>query len=106
MRVRSQKMIEVGLLQEVNALVQRYSPNCKALQSVGYRECLEYLGLTPIIGLAPKTEAELVDKITQSTLRLAKRQMTWFRGEAKVEWLRGPLADDFLPTLRQRLLLE
>lgn len=106
MKLRSQKMLEAGLLAEVETLLKSYSPECKALQSVGYRECLEYLGLTTPIGPAPKTQDELADKITQSTLRLAKRQMTWFRGETRVEWLRSSDPADFLPTLRERLLLK
>ena len=106
LRKRSQTMLELGLLAEVKDLASRFSPECKALQSVGYRECLEYLGLTEVIGERPKTTSELADKITQSTLRLAKRQMTWFRGEKRVEWLRGSDPAAFLPKLKERLSLS
>lgn len=94
---RTRVMLASGLLQEVRALIDSgVSPEAKPLQSVGYKECVEVLR-----GTLP--EAELEAKITQETMRLAKRQMTWFRGEDSVEWLTAP---DFLSQLRQALMLE
>lgn len=104
---RTHAMLEAGFVGEVKTLLARYPANAKALQSVGYRECLEFLGLIPpITPPSPQTERELCERITQSTLRLAKRQLTWFRGERGVEWLSCERSADFLPTLEQRLLLK
>ena len=99
-------MLEQGLLEEVESLLKLYPPKTKALQSVGYRECLLYLGLIEDDKPAPKNKEGLALAITQSTMQLAKRQMTWFRGEKNVEFLRCAKAEDFLPTLRASLLLS
>jgi tRNA dimethylallyltransferase len=92
---RTRAMLQQGLLLEVKSLLDSgVSPEAKPLNSVGYKECLDVLR-----GSLP--EAELEAKIIQETMRLAKRQMTWFRGEEYVEWL----DPEFLPQLRSALML-
>lgn len=93
---RTKKMIQLGLLEEVNTLIsQGVSPRCKPMQSVGYKECVEFLeGKIPL--------EQLHSQISQETLKLTKRQMTWFRGEDGVEWLEP----DFLFHLKESLMLE
>jgi tRNA dimethylallyltransferase len=82
LRLRTRKMFEQGLLQEVQGLLDRgYSPNLKPFQSVGYRECFEVLS-----GRLDLKEAE--NLIFIRTRQLAKRQRTWFRGQAPLaHWL-------------------
>ena len=81
---RSKKMLQEGLLEEVQKLLREDIPiHSKAFQSVGYRECLEYLGLKKSIpeDQKPTTMEELEEKIARETMRLAKNQMTWSRGQ-------------------------
>jgi tRNA dimethylallyltransferase len=91
---RTSQMLAGGLMDEVRALLAAgVSPAAKPMQSIGYRECVETLsGLHPVETLA--------ERIAQATRRLAKQQRTWFRGEAGVEWLRGP---DYLAELREKV---
>lgn len=92
---RTTAMLEAGLLEEVKALLtQGVLPQSKPMQSVGYKECVDCLE-----GAFP--EAMLHSKISQETLKLTKRQMTWFRGEDGVEWLEP----DFLIHAKDSLML-
>lgn len=78
---RTKKMLETGWIDEVERLVQQAGDEWAPLQSVGYREVLEYLR-----GRLKK-EA-LQDEIVQSSLQLAKKQRTWFKRDPDVEWLK------------------
>lgn len=68
--LRVDKMMEMGLLNEVKGLVTYQSLN--ALQTVGYRELFSYLNNE--IDLA-----DAVDLIKKNTRQYAKRQITWFK---------------------------
>ncbi|HEY8280735.1 MAG TPA: tRNA (adenosine(37)-N6)-dimethylallyltransferase MiaA [Bdellovibrionota bacterium] len=92
--LRTQKMIEAGLMDEVRGLLGNgVPPSAKPLQSVGYKECVETLN-----GSEP--ESTLAERIVQSTMKLAKQQRTWFKGEAGVEWLK----EDYWANLEKLLL--
>lgn len=91
--VRSRAMLDAGLMSEVQGLLAAgVTPSAKPMQSIGYKECLETLS-----GQYP--ESTLADRIAQSTMRLAKQQRTWFRGEAGVEWLSPPLREALFQAL-------
>lgn len=75
--LRVDKMMEMGLLNEVEALVPFKDNN--ALKTVGYTELFEYLD-------GRCSLAEAVDKIKQNTRRFAKRQLTWFRKDEEIMW--------------------
>jgi len=77
---RVEIMIEKGLIDEVKNLLKRYSRNCRAMQSFGYKEFGDYLNGE--IGLQ-----EAIDKTCQRTRRYAKRQLTWFRNDSRILWL-------------------
>jgi len=78
---RTRAMLEGGLMREVEALLASGVPaQAKPFSTIGYKECMETLA-----GLHPAST--LVERIAQSTRKLAKSQRTWFRGEAGVEWL-------------------
>jgi len=76
---RTLKMLEFGWIAEVESLLSRYSPDLKPLQAIGYREIVQYL--------QNKLEWEpLLQEIQKRTRQYAKRQMTWFSRESKIEW--------------------
>ena len=76
---RTSKMLKSGWIEEVEMLLESYSPELKPLQAIGYREIVEHL--------QDRLKREpLVKEIQQRTRQYAKRQMTWFRREAKIEW--------------------
>ncbi len=71
-------MMEEGLLQEVTSLLPKAHVN--ALQTVGYKEIVEHLH-------NEITLEDAVAEIKQNTRQYAKRQMTWFKKDAAVNWL-------------------
>jgi tRNA dimethylallyltransferase len=79
--LRCDRMIAEGLLDEVRELAAKgYSLDLKPLQSVGYRQ----MGLV-LQGMSKIEQA--VEEMKQETRHLAKRQMTWFRGDHEIRWL-------------------
>jgi tRNA dimethylallyltransferase len=91
-RRRVDAMSREGLVEEVRALRERgFEANPTASQAVGYRETLAWLDA----GAA--NLGSLVEAITHSTNRLARKQRTWFRGQLpahKVVQVRGSDAVD------------
>lgn len=83
---RTQGMLKAGLLEEVRGLLDRGLGEWQALQSVGYKESLEFLR-------EGRSEEWLVEEITKSSMGLAKRQRTWFQREKDIHWFEG--ADGF-----------
>lgn len=80
---RALKMLEEGLVEEVKALQDMgYSPELNALQTFGYREFFHYLN-----GQISLDKA--VEELQQGSRRYAKRQLTWFRGDARMTWVSG-----------------
>ena len=76
---RTLSMLGSGWLAEVEMLLESYSPELKPMQSIGYREVVKYL--------QNKLKwDEMVLEIQKRTRQFAKRQLTWFRKEAKIEW--------------------
>ena len=78
---RVDQMVEVGLIEEVKRLLdQGYPRNCIAMQSFGYKELIDHLD-------GKRTLDEAISLLKQNTRRFAKRQLTWFRNDSRIEWL-------------------
>ena len=74
-------MVEAGLIEEVKGLLDQGCPrNCVAMQSFGYKELIDYLD-------GKRTLDEAISLLKQNTRRFAKRQLTWFRNDPRIEWL-------------------
>lgn len=74
-------MLEQGLLAEAQDLMaQGLDENFIASQAIGYKEFFAYLH-------GEESLAEATEKLKQSTRRYAKRQLTWFRADKRVQWL-------------------
>ena len=69
---RVDKMIELGLVDEVKGLVSSISLSKTAQQGIGYKEIIDYLG-------GKMTLDQAIDNIKKGTRNYAKRQLTWFR---------------------------
>ena len=74
---RTDKMMESGLFDEVNGLIEYQTLN--ALQTVGYKELFDHL-----LGKVPLADA--VEQIKIATRQYAKRQMTWFKKDKTINW--------------------
>jgi tRNA dimethylallyltransferase len=78
---RVDEMMCEGFLEEVDALLARgYSSSLNALNTVGYAEAFAFRR-------GAIAYEEMVRLIKQNTRRYAKRQMTWFRRDARIEWI-------------------
>jgi tRNA dimethylallyltransferase len=78
---RSGAMFEGGLIDEVDQLWRMgYGPELRPMRSIGYLEAGTVLR-------GERSPAEALKDLIRSTRRFAKRQLTWFRGEAEVVWL-------------------
>lgn len=73
-------MMEMGLLAEVRELLDSgVSPQCTAMQAIGYREFLPYFS-------GEQEIHDVVEKIKQNSRRYSKRQLTWLRGRDDINW--------------------
>ncbi len=96
--MRVDQMLEMGLIDEVRSLMADAQAQTTARQAIGYKEIAAALE-----GKMSMTEA--VDFLKQATRNYAKRQLTWFRRDARVQWVEamgksaGQIADDILGRL-------
>jgi tRNA dimethylallyltransferase len=79
---RAQKMFEDGLVEETQALLEKYGSRAGPLSSLGYKQAVQFIR-------GELTREQAVQAAQQAHRNYAKRQMTWFRGEPEVFWLRG-----------------
>jgi tRNA dimethylallyltransferase len=79
---RAESMFDAGLIEETRAIYEKYGDAARPLTSLGYKQALQFI------------RGEINRKLAvwaaqQSHRNYAKRQMTWFRREPGVHWLRG-----------------
>jgi tRNA dimethylallyltransferase len=79
---RAQQMFAAGLVEETSRLGQKYGERAWALGSLGYRQARQVLS-------GELSREAAVAAAQQGHRNYAKRQMTWFRREPDVRWLRG-----------------
>ena len=78
---RVDQMVEMGLFQEVEALLNAgLARSSTAMQAIGYKEVAEALS-------GAVSQAEAIEAIKQSSRRYAKRQLTWLRRDAGAVWI-------------------
>ncbi|MDD6730452.1 MAG: tRNA (adenosine(37)-N6)-dimethylallyltransferase MiaA [Eggerthellaceae bacterium] len=84
---RVDQMIAAGLVDEVRGLLDRgFRDALTAQQAIGYKEIVAALE-------GRCTIDEAVDQIKFATHRYAKRQRTWFRKDARIQWLTADTPD-------------
>jgi tRNA dimethylallyltransferase len=90
---RVDRMIAQGFLDEVRGLLEMgYGSELKPMQSLGYKEMVQYL-------MNKIDWGEAVRQIKRDTRRYSKRQWTWFKFDPGICW-RNPVAD------RERIISE
>ncbi len=97
---RVEIMLEAGLLEEIRSLLARGIPEkCTAMQAIGYKEFVD--------ALAGRSSLETATALVQqSSRKYAKRQLTWFRRNPAIHWLRrekGQTNAEILAQARQIL---
>jgi len=80
-RQRVDGMFDKGLVAETELLLQGgLAKNPTALQALGYRQVVEHLrGERPL--------AETIELVKIRTRQFAKRQLTWFRRQMRLDWM-------------------
>lgn len=97
---RVDAMLEAGLIQEIRNLLDMGIPEkCTAMQAIGYKEFVDSLkGLCSI--------EQAAAQVQQASRHYAKRQLTWFRKNPNIHWLRretGETTEEILLRARQVL---
>ncbi|MCD7846865.1 MAG: tRNA (adenosine(37)-N6)-dimethylallyltransferase MiaA [Oscillospiraceae bacterium] len=83
---RVDRMLEMGLLEEAKMVLSRENV-ATAGQAIGYKEFKPYFD-------GEKSLDECVESIKQDSRRYAKRQLTWFRRDERINWIyRDKLSD-------------
>jgi tRNA dimethylallyltransferase len=93
-RARTRGMLAQGMIDEVRAIVSRYGPELRALQSVGYRQALDHVQEG-----VPLEQTEL--DIDRATLLYARRQRTWWKNDSSVRLRATPAEAMSNATLKQ-----
>lgn len=77
---RVDKMIAAGLVDEVRGLFERgFNTELNSMRGLGYKEIVAYL-------MGKLTLDQAVEILKRNTRRFAKRQLTWFRRDARIKW--------------------
>ena len=80
---RCRRMFESGLVEEVRSILDKgFPPEAKPFESHGYRQAVQMLR-------GELSSQEALFYAQRNTRNYAKRQMTWFRKEPDMEWLKG-----------------
>jgi tRNA dimethylallyltransferase len=94
---RVEAMVAAGLADEVKNLISKgYDRHLNALNTVGYKEVFDYMA-----GI--HSHEKMIELIKRNTRRFAKRQMTWFRRDQRIHWMRVS-GDDWLERVTQKVL--
>jgi tRNA dimethylallyltransferase len=94
---RVDQMINQGLLSEVAELKRKgYSPALNSLNTVGYKEAFNYLDDSI-------SYDEMLETIKRNTRHYAKRQLTWFKRDARIKWFTIDETTD-IPKLAEEII--
>ena len=85
--LRVDLMLERGLMDENRRLLNTELSKT-ALQAIGFKEFLPYLN-------GSATLEECAENLKMQTRRYAKRQLTWFRRDQRVNWIYQDMLDGF-----------
>ncbi len=84
-RSRADSMLKQGLIEEVEGLLKKGLDTWSPLNSVGYKEVRAFLR-------GEIKKSDLIDEISMATMKLAKKQKTWFKRDPDIHWFH-PLND-------------
>ena len=94
---RVESMVASGLEDEVKGLMSRgYDRHLNALNTVGYKEVFDF-----IEGIC--SHEEMIELIKRNSRRFAKRQLTWFKRDQRIHWMRVS-GDDWINKITQKIV--
>ncbi len=77
---RTNQMIDQGLAKETQKLIDKYDNTLPSLNTIGYQEIIQYLNEEIDLNQA-------IDLIKTHTRQYAKRQITWFKRDKRINWI-------------------
>jgi tRNA dimethylallyltransferase len=93
---RVDAMFARGLVDETRELLQRgLEQNKTAMQAIGYRQVVEHLR-------GERSLSETIELVKIRTRQFAKRQLTWFRAQKNLEWIKLK-PDELLEKVAQKI---
>lgn len=96
---RVDQMIEQGLVNEVSSILNSgYDKKLNSLNTVGYKEIIQYLDSEISLDRA-------IELIKRNSRRFAKRQMTWFNADKRIQWYKISSFND-LDILAEKIVKE
>lgn len=95
--LRTKKMLEAGLIQEVKVLLDEGLESWAPMSSVGYKETISFLK-------GNLNREELCEEIAKNTRQLAKRQRTWFQRDKDIHWFDGSAGYEQVRALVEKFL--
>jgi tRNA dimethylallyltransferase len=96
---RVDEMVQSGLVQEVQTLLEKFPGDSQAFKAIGYRQIAGYLRGTCSLEQA-------IEDTKKESRRYAKRQLTWFRSDPAIRWLDGQLSSEALLAATTILIRE
>src|ERR1700733_2422254 len=79
---RARQMFDAGLIEETQQMLQKYGTAARPLASLGYKRVVQFLR-------GDLTRGQAVKASQPAPRHDANHQMTWFRREPDVHWLKG-----------------
>lgn len=81
-RKRTAKMMQMGLEKEAENLIKKYGVAISAMKTIGYQEAQDYFE-------KKISKKEFQELIILHTVQFTKRQMTWFKKDKKIVWVKN-----------------
>jgi tRNA dimethylallyltransferase len=87
--LRVDKMIQMGLVEEVEQLLKKgYSPSLPSMSGIGYKQIGQFLR-------GEMTLPQAIDKVKYETHRLARHQYAWFRpDDSRIHWFEVSVTEE------------
>lgn len=87
---RVDEMIARGLVDEVRRLRDRYGCEIESMTGIGYRQICTFFSDREKL-------SDVIESIKHDTRAYAKRQMTWFKRDSRIVWVKpGESVDEFV----------
>lgn len=80
---RVEQMFEIGFLEEVKSLAEKYGWEVEAMSGIGYRVARDYFE-------GGANEEQVKEAFIRRDMSLAKRQRTWFKRNPNIKWFDDP----------------
>lgn len=89
-------MVQSGMLDEVKCVFDKYGQDV-SIAAIGYKEFIPYL-------LGEADIETCIEKVKQESRRYAKRQLTWFRRDERVNWIYPDSFEDGVEYSRTKVI--